>query len=71
MPPSTRKLLAVMNDESSLARNATALAMSAAVPSRPRGIVAAVLARFGAPRSVVDAFREAAKDFLRQVAPPV
>ena len=37
MPPSTRKVDAVMNDESSLARNATAAAISSGSAKRPMG----------------------------------
>ena len=38
MPPSTRKVDAVMNDESSEARNAAAAAISEASPKRPMGM---------------------------------
>ena len=37
MPPSTRNVLAVMNEESSEARNSTALAISSGSPKRPIG----------------------------------
>ncbi len=39
MPPSTTNVEAVMNDESSLARNATAAAISSGSPKRPSGHV--------------------------------
>jgi hypothetical protein len=38
IPPSTRKFDAVINEESSLAKNATAAAISEASPKRPIGI---------------------------------
>ena len=37
MPPSTRNVVAVMKDESSLARKATAAAISSGAPKRPIG----------------------------------
>ena len=38
IPPSTRKVVAVINDESSLAKNAAAAAISPASPKRPMGM---------------------------------
>jgi hypothetical protein len=38
MPPSTKKVAPVMNEESSLAKKATAAAISSGLPKRPIGM---------------------------------
>ena len=44
MPPSTTTSVPVINDESSLARNSTAFAISRASPKRPSGMLFSMLA---------------------------